>query len=165
MSGRNDLNSRQVQDAFIDRAAVGRTMDRVTRGFFARFGGYTRSVIRRSLRKYSGKASAAGSAPKSRRGFIKRNTFFTIDPTTGSLVVGPAAIGGLRSETLRVLEEGGTVRRKVGRRRRGKNGRFNGPDHRETQSVDIDARPYVDPAWNKAKQMQDTFWSQAAGVA
>lgn len=165
MRGRafSDLSAAQVREGFLDRDLVARQMDKVQRGFFARFGGFTSTTIRRSIRSRrgpNGKPSAAGKAPVNRSGLLKRNTFFSIDPVTQNLVVGPAALPGKRPETLRVLEEGGTVRRKVGRRpRRGE------PDTRTEQSVRVEARPYVGPAFEKAQARIDDFWRQAAGLS
>lgn len=124
-----------VKTMFLDRQAVIRRTDRAQRRALNRAGGLTRTIARRSMRKYSGRASRQGEPPKYREGSLRRLLFYAFDPAAESVIVGPVGFG--RSELPLVLEQGGLVT--VTSRR-----------DRKRKTKRIEARPYMVPALDRA---------------
>lgn len=164
-----------AKNAFFDRVAVQRAMDKVTHGFLSHFGGYTRKVARnsikalgkRQLKRLAGATSAQramllaaysskpGDPPKSHTGLLKR-ILYAYERTQKRVVVGPERLnqkstrGGRTAPEL--LEYGGTVPSQPGvlGAARGK-------------MLTYEPRPYMRPAFEAALKKQDDFWKDAAG--
>ena len=101
-----------------------------------RQGALVRTIARRSIRRRK-KASQPGTPPTNREGQLKRFLFFSWDPTTQSVVIGPEQLGG--SDTPAVLE---------GTRRRGR-------------QRGLKPRPFMVPALEKAKAKLPELWRGA----
>lgn len=146
----------QVMKSFFDRGAVMKVLNAQERRYMARSGAYVMTTARRSMRKVAkakkieraGKtprqfaeaikaeryrrASKPGQPPRYRTGGIRKNTFFAFDGPRGGVVIGPARFASAGQMVPKVLEEGGTITRKLksGRRVRDQ----------------IKPRPYMAPA-------------------
>lgn len=113
------------RDFFLDRAPVEKAVQRAGKQALARSGARHRLTAQRSMRYVtptkSGKprrVSAAGQPPLAVRPhpWIRRHWYFAWDPSTQSVVSGPALFGPA-SGAPRTLEKGGRVRIKNKRRK------------------------------------------------
>lgn len=160
----------EVKKLFFDRAAVMKAISATQRRAFTRAGGFARKTAMRKIRPVGKSrtivrqgltaaefakqvraeryrlASKPGQPPKSRTGLLRRNIFFAFDPPNG-VVVGPARFPGGRQMIPRVLEEGGTVRR------RARGGRV---------TTRIQARPYMAPTMREVQPKLREFIRGAA---
>lgn len=127
--------------SFFDRDVIVRSMNREQRRFLAQFGAFTRTTARRSMRRRKG-VSSPGSPPNSHTGLLRDNVFFYAE--TGSVVIGPTRLNarsaGTAASIPQILEEGGTVTRKG-------------------KTLNYEPRPFMGPAFAKAKDQQDRFWT------
>ncbi len=110
---------------FLDRPEVERMIGRVAVQELKKTGAYMRAIARNSLKypsKKRGEASQPGQVPLVHRPYggaespLKRLLFFEYDPSTKSVVIGPA-IFPQASGAPNTLEFGGQVRRYNPRRR------------------------------------------------
>lgn len=135
----------QVKELFFDRAAVINDVDKTARRALAGFGGLTRTISRRSIRKRK-TISAPGKPPTSQTGLLKRFIFFSFDPQSRSVVIGPAALqrveGGGDGPSL--LEFGG-------KRTSGQRGK-----------QVFRPRPFMGPAFDKAQEKLPDIWQKSA---
>ncbi|MEM8739465.1 MAG: hypothetical protein AAGG38_13460 [Planctomycetota bacterium] len=129
---------------FFDRPAVRRLIDRPTARFLVRYGGFVRTVARRSIRKRKA-VSRPGTPPTDRTGKLKRGIFFSFDAKRRSVVIGPTRSAGTehRGRLPRTLEEGG---------------RLPGPDGRSRRFA---PRPFMGPAQEKGLDRRRQFWRQS----
>lgn len=127
---------------FFDSDLVRKELRAAERKAFSQAGSYVRAVARNSMRTQSDpkKVSRPGKPPFSKKGQLKNLLFFSYDPQTRSVVVGPEALG--KAQAPSALEFGGTVTV----RRRKRNGRPGKPVR-----SDIAARPYMEPALEISK--------------
>ena len=102
----------QAKRLFFDRKAVTDQVDKAERGVLSRFGAFVRWNARRRIRKRK-KVSQPGQAPSSRTGLLKRLLYFVWDPSSRSVVIGPAALNGGDRDGAEMLEKGGTTTRKL----------------------------------------------------
>lgn len=79
----------QWKQFFFDRPAVVKAMGRATTTALNRFGGYVRSVARRSMRRRKNGHSQPGQPPFAKSGELRDLLFYAYDPKTRSVVVGP----------------------------------------------------------------------------
>ena len=116
--------------------------------------GYIRAAARNSMRPGKPhKPSKPGQPPHAITRLLKDFLFFSWDPGTKSMVTGPAAFK--RSNTPRVLEEGGTSDRTIYRRgTQWVNG-----------TVQVKARPYMLPALQRSQEKLSEFWSKSVRVS
>lgn len=103
---------------FLDRSKVFKALDRKRQVVLLRTGGYTRTIMRNSMKrakKGPGGGSKPGQPPRYRIGTLRNKIAFGFDPRTESVVVGtenfrtktkPA--GG--KTTAELINEGGTAR-------------------------------------------------------
>lgn len=108
-------------------------------------GALVRTIAKRSMRKRKGPASP-GSPPNVHSGELKKLLVFSWDQQSESVVVGPAWFNG--SPVPSVLEHGGTSMRTV----RVKGG------GRKRMPARIEARPYIQPAVDKAQERYPDIW-------
>ncbi len=92
-----------------------------------------------------------GSPPRYNIGTLRDLLFFSWDPATRSLVVGP--VGFARSKVPEVLEQGGPIMVTVATKRVPGQ-----PLKRVRKQVQIAARPYMSPALAKNVQKIPEFW-------
>lgn len=103
----------KVRGLFFDSEKVLRAVDAGTRKALSRFGAFVRTRARSSMRKRKNGHSRPGQPPfVKEKGLLKKLLFFSYDPQTKSVVVGPARIN--KSTVPAVHEFGGRL--KVGRK-------------------------------------------------
>jgi hypothetical protein len=107
-----------------------------------RQGALIRMIARRSIRKRKAN-SQPGNPPTSRTGLLRNFIFFSWDPGSQSVIVGPERLN-LTGKTPKTLEYGGT------NQTRGKNRRAR-----------YKARPYMRPALNVAMARLPELWKNA----
>lgn len=164
-----NLGVEAAKKAFFDRAAVTKSVDAARIKGLGRFGAFLRTQARSSLRKRR-KASLPGQPPSMHEGSIKRLLFFSYDPSTRSVVVGPARFAAKQSSIQAVgktvpelLEKGGKLAVQevqlsgglwVGSRRK-----LDGKARpTRTRGATIQARPFMNPALKKvAPQFAEMF--------
>lgn len=114
-----------VKSFFFDRKEITQKLDPETRKALSKFGAFVRRTSKSSL-KYGDKPSPVGKPPTVHRsqGFTRKKKvkgqvvqqpsspmreliFFSYDPTTRSVVVGPT-LGGSKSSAPEMQEHGGT---------------------------------------------------------
>lgn len=94
---------------FFDSPAVTGAVSKTELAYLKRYGAYARKVAQRSMRSRK-KPSSAGDPPSAHGAkLLKRFLFFSFDPSTRSVVVGPAQLSGRikRLGIPRIMEEGG----------------------------------------------------------
>lgn len=124
-----------VKIQFLDKRTLTETRRSVMRGF-ARVAAYTRAVARNSIKrgKKGQGVSKPGRPPFSRTGLLKKHIYFWQDWKNQSVQIGPARLAGTASQDIPgALEEGGFV-----------------------DGARIGARPYMQPALDKAKSRLST---------
>jgi hypothetical protein len=142
MSGFN-LGLRLAKSNFFDRAAVESAVDRATLRNLARFGAFVRTRSRSSIRKRKA-ISAPGQPPSSHVGTLKKFIFFSFEPTSRSVVIGPTRTSG-RGEAPSVLEHGGTSVFVAPRKRRPVTARYR-------------PRPFMGPAFDEEQKKLPDLW-------
>ena len=131
---------------FFDSAKVINKTDKATRSVLARFGAYVRRTARRSIRKRK-KPSAPGKPPSSHTGLLKKFIFFGYEPVKKSVVIGPARLTRKnQGEAPSLLEYGGSTTLKRGKKK---------------QRVNIKARPFMGPAFEKEKPNIPKMWQNS----
>jgi hypothetical protein len=136
----------QAKGLFFDRKAV---MDKTTaaeRRVLSKFGAFVRTSARSSMRKRK-RPSAPGQPPSAHVGLIKKFLYFVYDPDRKSVVIGPAKLNKPSDNALEVLESGGRIT--IMNRRKGKTSK---------RSVEIAARPYMQPAFDKNLPQVPSMW-------
>lgn len=146
---RNSLVVVKAARSFFDSELVLSELKAGERAALGKAGAYVHGVARRSMRNQRdpNKFSQPGKPPFAKKGQLKKLLFFSYDPQTRSVVVGPAAFG--KAEAPAALEFGGTVS-SPRRKRRGKPGK--------PQRVDVAPRPFMGPALEVSKdKIPDAF--------
>lgn len=148
-----------------DSAAIEEAVDSATRANLSAGGALTRKIQQQSMR-YGSKPSAPGSPPTAHRGgarigsgpFLRKFVMFSFDPSTRSVVVGPAALG--RGTVPALMEYGGTVTRRVWERIGNKKGApFTGRKVQATMK--IKPRPSAAPALETARPKLSGVWADS----
>jgi hypothetical protein len=134
----------RIKDVFFDRQAVISAVDAAKRKVLSKAGAFIRTSAKTSIRQRKG-TSKPGQPPFSHEGSLRRFIYFGYDRASDSVVVGP--VGFRKSVAPHVLEYGGTAA--VPRRHR------SGP---ATQTVEIAARPYMWPAFEKERPKLPLLW-------
>jgi len=106
----------QVKSLFFDRRPIIESLGRATAAALSKAGAFVRTRGRSKLRKRRASA-AANQPPSSHVGSLKNKTFFSFDPSTRSVVVGPEKFNKGAADT---IEKGGeeTLTDKHGHSRR-----------------------------------------------
>jgi hypothetical protein len=143
-----DLSFRAAKANFFDRAAVMNAVDAGRRRVLSKFGAFVRQRARTSIRKRKG-ISAVGAPPYSHVDILRKGILFAYDATRGSVVIGPARLGGtVDPDALPALEYGGpsttTVRGGKGRKR-----------------ISVRARPFMGPAFEAEKPGLPAMWKDS----
>ena len=143
-----------------DHVKVRRAMDDSTRRVLMRQGAFMRKTAKRSMRqgrmrRVRGQQtqervpSKPGEPPRVWRGQLKNLLYYSYNPATKSVVVGPKGFAG--SEVPRLMELGGTARVTIKRRGRKRKVR-----------ADYPARPFMVPALHKLAQVTPDAWRGGA---
>lgn len=150
---------KQAKDFFFDRQAVISAVDKASRKVFAQSGALVRKTARRSMKKVGPNAppAPAGSAPRSRKGLLKRFIFYVFDPASKTVIVGPALLPRCRRNVTvpQVHEHGGTTWTVV-RKIRWEKGRRK--IIKRKARVTYPRRPYMEPALEKVRPQLPQFW-------
>lgn len=148
-----------------DSAAILKAVDKAERGRLAAGGALIRTIQQQSMR-YGNRPSAPGQPPTAHRGgnrfgsgpFLRKFVAFAFDTSTRSVVTGPAKLG--RGLVPRLMEEGGTVRRRVWERVGNRPGApMTGK--KIDVSVTVKARPSAGPALRKASPKLAGVWADS----
>lgn len=132
----------KIRHVFFDSPKVTRSVDKTTRKVLSRFGAFVRRTAKQSIRKRK-KSSPAGQPPSSHTGLLKRFIFFGYDPRKKSVVIGPELLtDGSQGQAPSVLEYGGKIA-------------FN------KKRVNISARPFMGPAFEKEKTHLPSMWKDS----
>lgn len=126
---------------FLNPRRVTSAAERAARRGLSRFGAFTRTTARRSIKQPAKNAktqsSRPGNPPKSHLGFLKNLILWAYDNARQSVVIGPLVKAGRSGVAIRALEYGGTT---VLKTREGMKHAY------------IDERPYMRPAFLIAKE-------------
>lgn len=138
----------RIKQLFFDRQTVMRAVDKAKRAVLSKAGAFIRLTARRSLHTRAGSAPP-GQPPHSHTGLLKRFIFFGYDPSTESVVVGPARINRT-TDAPHTLEFGGTTT--VERGRKGKI---------RKRKVRVAPRPFMGPALEKERPNLPKTWANS----
>jgi len=134
---------------FFDRKAVTSRTDKATRKVLSKFGAYTRTRSRTSIRQRKG-TSRPGQQPYSHTGLLKDKIFFGYDPNKRSVVVGPEKLRKGKGEAPRLLEHGGKTTTRFFDSKRKKYGK--------PRRVRVAKRPYMQPAFDTELKQLPPKW-------
>lgn len=138
----------QIKTLFFDKPTVLRAVDKAQRAGLSKAGAFIRTAAKRSIRTKQGSAPP-GRPPHSHTGLLKRFIFFGYDPTTESVVVGPARVNRT-TDAPHTLEFGGTTT--IKRRRKGKVC---------ARGVRVAPRPFMGPALEKERLNLPKTWANS----
>lgn len=150
---------KETQGKFFTAANVINTVDRTTRKALSNFGAFVRQRAKSSIRRRKA-VSAPGNPPNSHTGLIGKFLYFAWDESQRSVVIGPALIRTSYAEpgSLGELERGGsTVVIESGFKTR--NGRR--VVEKKKRTINIKARPFMQPAFDKELPNLPKFWAKA----
>lgn len=146
---RLDLTS--AKKFFFDRVAVTSSVSKAGIKVLSRFGSYVRRSARQLIKNptKSKPHSAPGEPPRNQLGLLKNFIFFSFDPVARSVVIGPVKLPRTGNAP-EALEYGGptTISVRQGNRRK------------KVRKV-IEARPYMQPAFDKNKDKITDMWRDA----
>jgi phage gpG-like protein len=126
---------------FFDRAKIKQKVDARTRKVLSKFGAFVRQTSRRSIRKRK-RSSRPGHPPSSHIGTLKRFIFFGYDEHHRSVIIGPVIAPGKKGKAPATLEYGGRVAL-------------------PKKNVKIEARPYMNPAFEKELPKVPGLWADS----
>ena len=134
----------KVKTLFFDSPAVLAAVDNATRKVLNRIGGMIRLTARRSIKKAPSHKSVSkpGKPPLSHTGLLRNYIYYSFDPHSRSVVVGPAALNAKGKNVPHTLEYSGSTRIK------GKN-------------VHIAARPFMGPALTVNQPRMAVLWKNS----
>jgi hypothetical protein len=134
----------KVKNLFFDSPAVLAAVDSATRKVLNRIGGMIRLAARRSIKKAASHTTVSkpGKPPLSHTGLLRNYIYYSFDPQSRSVVVGPVALNAKGKDVPRTLEYSGSTRIK------GKN-------------VHIAARPFMGPALAVNQPRMAALWQNS----
>jgi hypothetical protein len=135
---------------FFDSKKVLKTVDKQTRQVFSKFGSFVRQTARGLIRK--GKKPSKPGKPPHGHGpqLLKRFLFFSWEPTTRSVVIGPAKLNGTIGSAPEALEKG--KRTKIVSTRN---------HQRVKRTATIRPRPFMAPAVAKELKTLPSKWTKS----
>jgi hypothetical protein len=164
---------------FFDKPAVTKSVDRARITRLSKFGAFVRTRARSSIRKRK-KVSAAGTPPSSRTGVLKRFIFFSYERQNDSVIIGPAKTNQIffnhdgepvNGTVPEILEKGGSITIREVQYPNGKwwrdDLRIRRTDHflanapRRMRTIQIDARPYMGPAFEAELPKAPGLWANS----
>ncbi|MCL2117799.1 MAG: hypothetical protein FWH27_05145 [Planctomycetaceae bacterium] len=125
---------------FFDRKKIKRRVDVRTRRVLSKFGSFVRRSAQHSIRP-SNNTSRPGHPPFSHSGKLRKKIYFMFDPKRRSVVIGPIIYPGKTGRALPALEYGGKT------------------DMPSGDTVKIEARPFMGPAFSKNLVIVPALWS------
>ena len=134
----------KVKTLFFDSPAVIAAVDNATRKVLNRIGGMIRLTARRSIKKAPSHNSISkpGKPPLSHTGLLRNYIYYSFDPQSRSVVVGPAALNAKGKNVPRTLEHSGTAKIK-------------------SKTVHIAARPFMAPALRVNQPKKAALWKNS----
>lgn len=151
---------------FFDREKVIAAVGKARASVMAKAGAYIRRTAQFSIRTRKS-VSKPGQPPTNRTGLLREFIFFSFDPTTRTVVIGPAKAKARGYNVPNVLEFGGTFQIPEVQLSGGlwtDDKRYvvnaNGRPTRK-RLVNIAARPYMGPALAKNRDKIAAFWTNA----
>lgn len=136
------LTLKEAKRNFFDRDAVLKRVDAVKVKVLSKGGAFVRQRARSSMRRRKG-SSKPGSPPSAHKNaLLKEKLFFSYDPSTDSVVVGPVALSR-KPEAPALNEFGGTVTRRR---------------HGRTRVATYPERPYMAPALKAEEPKLPSYW-------
>ncbi|OHB58790.1 MAG: hypothetical protein A2Y12_00110 [Planctomycetes bacterium GWF2_42_9] len=134
----------KVKTLFFDSPIVLAAVDSATRKVLNRIGGMIRLTARRSIKKAPSHnaVSKPGKPPLSHTGLLRNYIYYSFDPSSRSVLVGPVALNAIGKDVPRTLEYSGSTRIK------GKN-------------VHIAARPFMGPALTVNQPRMAALWQNS----
>jgi hypothetical protein len=132
----------KVKTLFFDSPAVIKAVDNTTRKILNRIGGMIRLTARRSIKKVSSHAAASkpGKPPLSHTGLLRNYIYYSFDPASRSVLVGPVALRAKGKNVPHTLE-------------------YSGPARIKGKNVRIAARPYMGPALKVNQPKMVALWN------
>ena len=139
------MTMKQAAGGFFDRAKVKRAVDAATRRVLSKFGAFVRRRARSSIRARKA-VSEPGQPPTNRTGVLRDGIIFAYEQSfRPNVVIGPVltnqsarAHRAAQGTVPQVLEEGGEIIVKT---------------KKQSRLARIQARPYMQPAFEKEKQL------------
>jgi hypothetical protein len=147
----------RVTKFFFDRQAVMTAMSAADRRALSKAGAFIRQRARSSMRKRK-RISQPGSPPSAHAGHLRKFLFFSYDPGTHSVVIGPAKMSTKAegvSSVPNLLEFGGTV---TVRKTRTIHSKGQVTVLKAGQTLTYRARPYMGPALRAEKDQLSSAW-------
>ena len=142
----------KIKSLFFDKAGVVNKVDKATRKVLSKFGAFVRTTAKSSIRKRK-KPSAPGSPPSSHVGLLKKFIFFSYEPQSRNVVIGPVLLSSKKSSGSNtvpgVLEYGGKTQRAVW---------DDSEKQRKQKNVTIRKRPFMHPAFDKELSKLPAMW-------
>jgi len=132
------MRLKDAKALFFDRPAVLRMMTRKERSMLSRFGAFVRQRAKSSIKiSRKNENSQPGEAPKGHTDRLRKQIYFSADPSRRSVVIGPTLFGNKTGEELAALEQGGmsTITESAG------------GAARKRRRVYVRARPFMLPAF------------------
>jgi len=139
------MNFKLAKGMFFTSPTVLGAVDRTTRRVLSKFGAYVRRSARSSIRKRK-RVSEPGKPPSSHTGLLRKFIFFGYDRADRTVVIGPVPLRS-KPEAPELLEHGGRVHRKVGKRRR--------------RTMTYRPRPFMGPAFEINKPKLPAMWKDS----
>jgi hypothetical protein len=165
-----DIKVKEFKGGFFDRGWVRSTLGELGKRALSLFGARVRQRAQLRIRERD-RASQPGEGPTNQTGLLREFIFFAFSPQAGGgmggVVIGPAKLGGRKEgpdgPTPKVLEFGGAATVAQYRRRRSRRGEPGEREYVGDAIVMIEARPYMQPAFDSVypDQMPD-IWERAA---
>jgi len=144
-----------VFDAFFDKPAVMRAVGEAAVKNLSRAGAYVRRTMKTSIRKRK-RTSKPGEPPSSHAGQLRDFIYFSFDPQSESVVIGPERLNAKIGSTPEVLEYGGDNVVATYRRsgyKKGDNSRIV-----SKRTIHVKARPFAQPALEKELPKLPEMW-------
>ncbi|HBG28585.1 MAG: hypothetical protein A2Y10_08560 [Planctomycetes bacterium GWF2_41_51] len=134
----------KVKTLFFDSPAVLASVDSATRKVLNRIGGMIRLTARRSIKKAPSHTAVSkpGKPPLSHTGLLRNYIYYSFDPLSRSVLVGPVALNAKGKNVPRILEYSGSAKIK------GKN-------------VHIAARPFMASALRVNQPKMAALWKNS----
>ena len=138
----------KVKTLFFDSPAVIAAVDEATRKVLNRIGGMIRLTARRSIKKAPSRTAVSkpGKPPFSHTGLLRNYIYYSFDPLSRSVLVGPVALRAKGKDVPHTLEYSGRTKIKT------KHG---------SKNVHIAARPFMAPALKISQPKMAALWKNS----
>lgn len=157
----------RVKQLFFDTRKVKHAVDRARRKALSKAGAFIQRRARSSIRKRKD-PSPPGKPPSSHVGFLRKLIFFSYDPQSDSVVIGPLKRANT-SDAPHTLEFGGRIKTRKATRVRVKAGRNRDGRFKKDRVIKVAAgttmnyapRPYMGPALKAEEKNLPRHWANS----